>query len=106
MPAACGWGRRSRLVEAGRRGFFACLGLRDVMVTSIKKGDVVHKEATSAGGRDCQTISQTGTRRNAPPMMSPRAPGTMLTSGHKAPLSLRSPRLVAPLAPYSTDAAA
>src|SRR5215510_12319174 len=49
IPAACGWVRRSRLAEAGRRGFFGSFGLRDVMVTS-KMGRVYQKEAQAREG--------------------------------------------------------
>src|SRR5262249_28197389 len=81
------WGGQAQPVGRSRSTRFFRILRATGRHGDLQNGTCVPKGGTSAGGRDRETISQTGTRVCAPPMMSPRTPGTMLTAGHKAPLS-------------------
>ena len=50
------------------------------------------KGAAGAGATGVEAVSQAGSRQSVSPVLWSPAPGTMLTDGHEAPRSRRSPR--------------
>src|SRR5262249_23105996 len=52
--------------------------------------------AAGAGATGTEAVSQTGSRRSVSPVLWSLTPGTILTDGHEAPRSRRSPRPAAP----------
>src|SRR5438132_5148349 len=60
------------------------------------RGTRMRKGTAGAGARGILSVSQTGTRGGAPPMLSTQAPGARLLCGHEAPNCKRPPRPAVP----------
>src|SRR5262249_5688543 len=63
-----------------------------VMAASTSEGKGMSKGTAGAGATGIEAVSQTGSRRRVSPVLWSLAPGTILTDGHEAPKSWRSPR--------------
>src|SRR5215475_35475 len=68
------------------------LSLRGVMAASTVREKGKSRRAAGAGATEVEAVSQAGSRRSVSPGLWSPAPGTILTDGHEAPRSSRSPR--------------
>src|SRR5262249_8182543 len=91
MPAASGL-VTCRRPRRGRGWGCGKWSLRGVMTASRIRGKGISNEAAGAGATEVEAVSPAGSRRSVSPGLWSPAPGTILTDGHEAPRSRRSPR--------------